>query len=630
VTDGTHISWCSLEGSEWKVYLSDGLNTVKVTDMTGSHVSPKISDAQLLWLSLIEGRYQVRGWRPELTLLSNPANNSILPVVSTANAAWQSYDGSTWRIYYWDGLAADLLSPSGVDAQRVALDGPAAVWEESDGAHAYVKYFDGYSTRTLATVPHAPNYGVLNPQLHQGRVVWSAYDGHDFEIYLFDGIASYQMTDNAYDDINPQIHNGQLAWQAWDGHDYEIMFWNGSTIYSVTVNDEADTNPQLYMGQVTWQGVGSRYWQVYTWKWQGRPLFAPIGDQWVESGQLLEFEVQATDPNGDPLTFEVSNLPEGAVFDQLTHIFSWTPDYTQSGTYYVFFTASDSGSPPQTTTEPVRITVGYLNQPPELDPIGDKVTKAGNLLTFTISASDPNEETLHFSAADLPADASFDPVTATFSWVPGPTQLGNHQVTFTVTDPGLLSDSETITIVVGDNNPPVLDPIGNKRVAEGDTLTFTVSATDPEGHNLFYSASNLPSGANFDPVTRTFTWTPNYTQAGTYTGVRFRVVDDGVPAGEDEEAITITVVNRNSPPVMNPIGDKTVTTGQTLEFVVTATDIDGDTLNYEVINKPPAALWFPSSHTFRWAPRYSDAGTWPNITFRVTEVQTNKLTNSGF
>jgi hypothetical protein len=93
------------------------------------------------------------------------------------------------------------------------------------------------------------------------------------------------------------------------------------------------------------------------------------------------------------------------------------------------------------------------------------------------------------------------------------------------------------------NRPPVLNPIGSKSVAEGKTLSFTVTATDPDGDALAYSANNLPAGANFDPATRTFTWTPDYGQTGDFPDVMFTVTDDGVPSQSASEAITITVGN---------------------------------------------------------------------------------------
>jgi enterochelin esterase-like enzyme len=67
--------------------------------------------------------------------------------------------------------------------------------------------------------------------------------------------------------------------------------------------------------------------------------------------------------------------------------------------------------------------------------------------------------------------------------------------------------------------------IGDKSVDENRTLTFTVpAAADTDGTTLTYSTDPLPAGASFNPETREFTWTPNYTQAGVYPIV-FKVSD---------------------------------------------------------------------------------------------------------
>jgi hypothetical protein len=61
----------------------------------------------------------------------------------------------------------------------------------------------------------------------------------------------------------------------------------------------------------------------------------------VVEGQTLEFTVTAADPDDDLLTFSASNLPDGASFDTVTGIFSWTPRYDQAGVYVVRFEVSD-------------------------------------------------------------------------------------------------------------------------------------------------------------------------------------------------------------------------------------------------------------------------------------------------
>ena len=153
-------------------------------------------------------------------------------------------------------------------------------------------------------------------------------------------------------------------------------------------------------------------------------------------------------------------------------------------------------------------------------------------------------------------------ITAVYGAITSPGQTVSTQgtlatITLTAGSAGGSSPLTLSNVVVGDiggnsvsvnvingsvtiNCPPVLDPIGNKVVNEGETLTFTISATDSVGDSLNYSATNLPAGATFDPGTQTFSWTPDYSQAGAHESIHFEVSDGSLP---DYEEITITVNN---------------------------------------------------------------------------------------
>src|SRR5207302_3345572 len=105
----------------------------------------------------------------------------------------------------------------------------------------------------------------------------------------------------------------------------------------------------------------------------------------------------------------------------------------------------------------------------------------GSLLTFTVAATDADGDALTYSASGLPAGASFDPASKTFSWTPGFDQAGPYSVIFTASD-GTLTASETVVITIANTNrAPVLAPIGSKSGSEGSLLTFTVAATDADG-----------------------------------------------------------------------------------------------------------------------------------------------------
>ena len=90
----------------------------------------------------------------------------------------------------------------------------------------------------------------------------------------------------------------------------------------------------------------------------------------------------------------------------------------------------------------------HNNHPPVLDPIGDKIVKVKNLLEFTISASDPDGDTLVYSSTKLPRGATFDLSTHTFSWIPNSRQSGIYNVRFEVTDGKGGIDYEDISITV--------------------------------------------------------------------------------------------------------------------------------------------------------------------------------------
>ena len=182
------------------------------------------------------------------------------------------------------------------------------------------------------------------------------------------------------------------------------------------------------------------------------------------------------------------------------------------------------------------------NHAPVLDPIGSKSVSENSALTFTVSATDTDGDTITYSAKDLPTEATF--TGQSFSWTPGYTQAGSYDVNFIATD-GEIEDIEIVTITVNNvNRKPVVEPISDMTVDENTTVTFAVNATDPDGNDIAYFADNLPDGAVFS--SQTFEWTPGYSQAGIYI-MGFIAADGEL---EDLENVVITVNDIES---INPI-----------------------------------------------------------------------------
>jgi uncharacterized protein (TIGR03437 family) len=103
-------------------------------------------------------------------------------------------------------------------------------------------------------------------------------------------------------------------------------------------------------------------------------------------------------------------------------------------------------------------------------------------------------------------DLSFNVVTDALS----PQQTSAIVVTF--------GQSQAAAIItVNSSGNPMLTVPGRQNASFGNATGFTITAADPNALQVTMSAANLPSGATFDQSSGAFSWTPDPSQAGTYT-----------------------------------------------------------------------------------------------------------------
>ena len=144
----------------------------------------------------------------------------------------------------------------------------------------------------------------------------------------------------------------------------------------------------------------------------------------VTVGQIYSFTPTASDPEGQTLTFRITNQPVWATFNTTTGRLRGTPTSTHVGTYSNIVIAVSDGT--TTVSRPafsiaVRSTgtVEPTNRAPVIS--GTPVTSAtvGQPYSFRPTASDADGNPLIFRITNRPAWASFDTSNGTLYGTPG-------------------------------------------------------------------------------------------------------------------------------------------------------------------------------------------------------------------
>lgn len=180
---------------------------------------------------------------------------------------------------------------------------------------------------------------------------------------------------------------------------------------------------------------------------------------------------------------------------------------------------------------------------------------------------------------------------------------------------GKKKDGDTGSVV--SNTAPTISGAPGASVTQDNLYVFRPTAADADGDSLTFSVQNRPLWASFDSGTGKLSGTPGNNHVGTYGSITI-VVSDG-SASASIGPFSIKVVDANDAPSISgtPPGD--VAVGSPFSFRPSAADPDGDSLSFNIANRPSWASFDSSSGRLSGTPGAGDVGAYSDIRISVSD-----------
>ena len=178
----------------------------------------------------------------------------------------------------------------------------------------------------------------------------------------------------------------------------------------------------------------------------------------VKQGQSYTYQVVASDPEQEPLSFRLEQPLTGMAMDAQSGLFTWSPLPLQRGEHLVRIRVSDRGG--LFAVQTFILTVTEDNGPPSFESQPVTFAEERSEYRYLLKASDPNGDMLHFRFVSGPAGmqlVSLDRERALLLWTPRQEDLSTtgHRVELLVDDGRGASVTQTFLLKVrGRNDAP--------------------------------------------------------------------------------------------------------------------------------------------------------------------------------
>ena len=494
-----------------------------------------------------------------------------LQTLAAANVFIGVAAGNDYYTYQAQGLAFPAISPNAVSV--------GAVW---DGNYGSVGWANGARDFTTATdqitsfTQRGPNLDILAP----GAMVTSVYLGNTFKAMAGTSMATPVIVGSAV------VIRQELDLTGHSNLDNQSSILGIMQSTGVTVVDNNSAAVNVPTTGLTFKRINLQAAVQYVEGLSGGttggggttspggPTLAAIGTQNVGLGGIVAVGLNAADPAGKPITL-TANLIGYSASSALLYTLKQSLGLSYSGSYF-----TNSWGKNEKWLEGAGGTYYAILPNGEFRKWTgtlDGMMSPANLIA-TLDPTVYADPSLLWNAAPAAAPPLTLSIVGNQLTISAGQTAGTYTVDVTASDGTQSTDRKFSVVVIGAANgtvdhAPVWTPIADKTMHQG-TLTVPLTATDPDGDKVTYSASvSGATGIGLVVTGSSLAITPPTGYQGTFT-VTVTATD-----GQIATSTTFHVTVGNTPPTLTVPATVTATAGsKTASFAYTAADADGDPL----------------------------------------------------
>ncbi len=334
--------------------------------------------------------------------------------------------------------------------------------------------------------------------------------------------------------------------------------------------------------------------------------------------RAYRYDLDATDLDQDALTYSLVIGPRGMVVDSVTGVVRWNPTLANLGAHDVLVKVSDGRG--GVAFQAYTLSVGQTNDPPEIISRPSGAATPGTAWTYPVVATDPNGDVLRYSlvAGQNPNGASIDASTGLLTWTP--TTTGAYRFAVEVSDGRGGRARQEFTLPVSDSAPPAIVSTPRGPALVGQRYEYLIVATDPNKNDSVslsldavstsrgatLTAAGCPADVPGCAASMRLIWTPD--AIGDFPITITATDRDGNTATQSFTLKVVAPSSPSQPPLITSRPTGPALKSQVWTYQVTATDPDGDAIQYRLGAAPAGMTIDRNTGMVRWTPSAVSSG----------------------